>query len=663
MGLPNNQSPVLTQFNYASSVNLCKVVGIDLLSISGMPYCLRAEGREQPQQERTMKKSLYIAASVALVICLAAFGVLKYAESIFSVENIARMTKAATGAPVLLKDAPVVGFFPPEANFGEASWHCMVNDQEWRVSLRKAVIRLDILSLLQGDIKFTAVELDSPLGVLETFMEGNKSGPYAGPDSSSHTEGGANFQIERLTMRDGEFVWKNAQEELKIDSINISADNISDRQWTTIKSDFTIQRQSGRSVSSLGNLALKAKLRFYEPNLTFRDVAATFTPTIGNWPQILSPIKLEMEGALNIDDQNFRLGSMKIVYPQSQLSASGEGSLSARRFSGNVSGEWQQGEGENALYVTGHAEITANSLSFTDVAVKYGDAAGDGLLTITMPDNGSPVSIQGNISMGEIDASDIVKKHDGTVATSEEPIQPQSAAGGISWPEIDFKAAIAGIKLKRCRLNKISFFLEGSAGNYGLNNITFDWAGGQVNGSANMNMPAGEYHLTATGKRMNFGETLAQIGLTGIEGGSADLETHLSASGFSWRQIVSSLAGNGRLESSGASIGILKEIAHMLPIPGGSKFVFPDKVGHLAAAFTSSGGVMDIRPITLTAGSVRAAGSAIANLGNSYLNGSIVFNLANYPQMNLPVTFKGPFDDISWSTGDGFFDQLRKLLP
>lgn len=128
----------------------------------------------------------------------------------------------------------------------------------------------------------------------------------------------------------GAFIWR-------IKVLNLSVENLRRREEAGMQCDFSFDLKEDQKAILAGNLALDAKLRYYAPHLTFRQISLTVTPLGGLLPKEAGPAQLVCEGALNLQTQSLRLATARLSTPQARLTLGGEATLTPQAFKGTVS--------------------------------------------------------------------------------------------------------------------------------------------------------------------------------------------------------------------------------------------------------------------------------------------------------------------------------------
>lgn len=649
---------------------------------------------------------LWMLALVVLAGVGAAFLVTRI-DADFIVRRIADATHDATGAPLQLDTPPRISLLPPGIRFGGARWSGSLDGTDISVSLQGGMAELELAPLFSGNLVLSELRLDHP----EAKIRLHAPTPAAGADAATPRQNpraersaaprkapddALPLELQRLTVTQGSLSLNDGHRETRVSGFNLSLGNLRRREEVEIQGDLVLEileaggtPPAGKAAAPLltGNLAFKAALRYYAPNLTFRQTSLAFTPLRGALPRELAPLQLACEGALDLGSLNLRLAQARLSTPQARLTLSGQGALDPMAFAG----EAQLGgsprklaalagmslpEGDaDSLDIRCRAEYSGTTLRLAELS---GQAAGvrlGGDLALGLPDgkNAAP-SVRGTLSLGTLVLDTWLPKAEATPTPRQGA--PASAAGrrvpqagapaaapaknADGLPALDLRLAIAGLRHGAFGLKDISALVTGAAGRYALKDFSAQLAGGgRLRGTCTADMPARAYTLAADGNGVDIGALCAAAGKAGVAGGSAAFTVRLRTAGADSRALLAALDGDGVLEARNLTSPALREAAQTLrKLPVGNLAV-PERIDTARAPFTARKGEITARPVTVTASGLSARGDLRASLPREFLEGSATVTTMG---LNIPLTFKGPFNDVSVSVDPKFALELGRKL-
>lgn len=655
---------------------------------------------------------LWILALVVLAGAGAAFLVTRI-DADFIVKRIADATQGATGAPLRLDAPPRISLLPPGIRFGGARWSGTIDGAAVSVSLQGGMAQLELAPLFSGNLVLGELQLDRPEAEIRLPAPGGgtDAAPRRDPRATQRAEArtapddALPLELRRLTVTQGALRLDDGRQETRVSGFNLSLGNLRRREEVEIQGDLVLEilerrgtppagtaspAAAGRTRADAapllaGNLAFKAALRYYAPNLTFRQTSLAFTPLKGALPRELAPLQLTCEGALDLGSLNLRLAHARLSTPQARLTLNGQGPLAPPAFTGaaQLGGSPRKlaalagaslPEGDaDSLDIRCRVEYSGTTLRLADLS---GQAAGvrlGGDLALDLPggENTAP-SVRGALNLGTL-ALDALLPTGGTAPAARHSAaapaaQRQTAQGGApaaarnaaGLPALDLRLAIAGLRHGAFGLKDITMLVTGKAGRYALKDLSAQLAGGgRLRGTFTADMIARAYTVAADGAGVDIGALCAAAGKAGVAGGSAAFTVRLRTAGADSRAMLAALDGEGVLEARGLTTPALREAAQTLrKLPLGSIAV-PERIDTARVPFTARKGEITARPVTVAASGLSARGDLRASLPREFLEGSATVTTAG---LNIPLTFKGPFSDVSVGVDPKFALELGRKL-
>lgn len=609
-----------------------------------------------------MKKLLYwILGICAALACLGTAGFL-WVKSLITPEAIASATEKATGHPLLITKKPQLDLFPPVLGFSSATWQGQIQGADISMEIGACEISLEPWPLFGGDVVIREIILDSPEIKMQTSASSQKTGSKRTKSEQKRTL----IPIKRIVVQNGVFHWLSPVRDMKFANINLIADMPGGWKEANLQCDFTSEIVTAGQQND-GNMAIKGNLRYYPPNLIFRQASATYTPLKGPLPPLFSPLRLSLDGALDLDSLLLRLGEAKLSTPQGELSVRGEYDLNLDSFHGrgalalnlercaslfSLNGIKK----EAALVGEGSLSWTRGQLIGTDFALKCGDCPGTGKFHFILPQGGSPLSATAVVNMGFLKTDSIFEEIIREKSIKREESQkPESV-----WPALDLSLELEGAAWEKLTLTQIKAELSGKDGHYRLEPFEFAWANGQVKASLDMDLVNYARKFTATAVKINLGDALSQTGLPGVKGGVASLSSELSSTGANWTGANANLDGALEVSCRDVQLDLLAGVLKKLPIPASVKPALTDTVKLLEASCIIKNEILTIKSLRLSATGLSATGEAVYNIRNNTIEGKLD---AKTLDVNLPLKFQGPLNDISWNLDSGWLNQLKRLLP
>lgn len=638
-----------------------------------------------------MKRVLPWILGIVVVLVVAGAVLLGRIDTQFVVKQIADATAKATGKPLIFASAPTLSLLPPGVKFGQADWGEIKDGQGFAVSVRGGVVELELTPLLSGNLVVREVRLDNP--VLEV-REGKAVAAPAQPDQtrdqSSQGQSPADaaapsdelpVELMRLVARQGQVRYIDAQgTALHIENLNISVENLRRREEAGVQCDFSFElKEQAQKTVLAGNLALDAKLRYYAPHLTFRQISLTFTPLSGLLPREAGPAQLICEGALNLQARSLRLATARLTMPQARLTVDGEATLAPPAFKGHVNlegsprglaalaGQKLKPVDNDILSFKSALEYAGRTLHLRQIVMQLDDIPLRGDLSL---DLGTPLAVSGGIQAGVINLDAYLPLPEKSRSGASAPAgtgdtsgagRTASAKSAQSYPSVNLRAALAGIRQGKVSLANVAFILKGEKGRYAVTSLSGALgSGGSVKGSAVADLPAKTYSLKATAADVNVGGILDALGKGRPVDGVAALDVDLNARGADARAILAGLNGRGLLEVRHMHLAAMSALPMNVPGLTGKKGVAPDRFDLVRVPFTARNSDVTAQPVTIASAGLNASGRAQASLSRQYLDATAEIKTLG---MTIPVVVRGPFSNLSYGVDPKFALDMAGKLP
>ena len=642
-----------------------------------------------------MKRVLLWILGIVIVLGVAGAILLGRIDTQFVVNQIADATAKATGKPLVFASAPSLSLLPPGVKFGQAGWGEIKDGQGLAVSVKSGMVELELTPLLSGNLVVREVRLDNPvLEVREGKAVSGQAAPAAAPAAppASDVRTGAAapsdelpVELMRRVVRQGEVRYVDARgAHLQIKDLNLSVENLRRREEAGMQCDFSFDLKEDQKAVLAGNLALDAKLRYYAPHLTFRQISLTFTPLGGLLPREAGPVQLVCEGALNLQTQSLRLATARLSTPQARLTLGGEATLTPQVFKGNLSlegsprklaalaGQTLKPSDNDVLSFKSVLEYAGDTLHLRQIVMQLDDIPVRGDLSLALS---TPLVISGGIQTGMINLDKYLPlpKNGGSAAPARKApdgkaqggapsgSSTQSGQSGQNQPSVNLRAALAGVRQGKLSVTDIAFILKGEKGRYNVTSLNCSLgSGGSIKGSAVANLPGKAYSLKATAAGVNVGGLLEALGKGRPVDGVAALDADLSTRGADAKAMLAGLNGRGVLEVRNMHLEAMSALPQNVPGLTGKKGAVPDRFDLVRVPFTARNGEVTAQPITVSSAGLNASGRAQASLPREYLDATADIKTLG---MTIPVVAKGPFSDISYGVDPKFALDMARRLP
>lgn len=618
-----------------------------------------------------MKKILTILACTAMVLTLLLFGSWFYLNSSFFADLLAQKCQDLSGSSLKFKKNPKITLFPATLSMEDIIWQSDKKDLEINFSARFLRISISLSSLLNDQVYIP--EIFASNASLEIKNKNQNSPP---PTQDQAEDKKNNSQIEkfplllnRIVLQNSSFSYTGLDQALSLSRINLSAEHFGPRQETDVKCDFFISWGSSESEESnkdlAGNVAIRTKLRYYAPNLTFRQTALTYTSTSGQFLTSLSPIAMEAEGSLNLNDLSIHLGNSLLKTLNCQLSLKGDYRSLENTFNAYISLDYNpmptHPKLEAAKLPSNYNVVMAgpvlykdNIIDFPDIAISSGASKGSGKIKYIFASPGQAPKLQGKLDSCILNL--YKKKKDEKIPTKTQVVRKKKNSNqGFSWPDIDIAFSAPAINYDKFSCQDIQFQLQGSSGKYDLKNLNFLWASGRAQGSAQINVPHQILMLKTTGTDINIGKALWELGIDGFQNGMASFEANLAFSGFEGLSMKKSLAGNFSFNAQHVKVSLLEEMSKFLTRFSPKTALLPDGIDDFTVKAHAENGKINLDPLLFESKALKAVAHGKIDLLTDRLDAQLSLNVFG---MNLPIAIDGKLSKLSWHIEPTWFKRF-----
>lgn len=559
-----------------------------------------------------------------------------------------RQSAKITGSPLKFSGNPEISLFPASITLRGVSWQSPGKEPLYKFSAGFIRASFDLFSFIHKQIRIKEVF------AIEARLEINGDAPSPPPASGGDAGGGQeadsgklSFLLDRVVARDGAFSYFYSGQAIQLSQINLSADGFGPRREANVKCDFFSNSLIAGSAVT-GNMAIRTKLKYYHPNLTFRNLAATFTATENPAFTFLSPLSLEGEGALNINNLLVRVTSAQIKTAIGQFIVKGEYESAGESFSGHVSWDFNMASprapaGDLEKYgvaLESPVEYKDNVLSFPDIAVSAGSSKGSGELSLSFPPGDAPDKISGKLELGVVNLP--AKKESG-----ETKIRRSRDRGGaaMSWPSLDISLTAAGVQYGDFSCRDLSLALTGESGVYALKDLRFAWASGEAEGSGSVDLPGKTITLATSGKNIDIGKALLELGVDGFRGGAADFDSRLVFTGLDWKNIKRNLAGDINFTARNVRVALMERIVKFVSRFSSSAGALPESIDIFSVKARAEKGMLKVDPALLKSNALAAEARGEIDLERETMDAQLDLRIFG---MAFPIALSGPLSNLSW---------------
>lgn len=519
------------------------------------------------------------------------------------------------------------------------------------------------------------------------------------------------FALKRLVARQGLVRYTDAQgQTLTLGALNLSVENLQPGQEAVAQCDFTFtasRPDNATDITTAGtatgtttgtatttattaakngtvmavplsaNLALSAKLRYAPPNVALRQTLLTLSPLTGPLPKEAGPLQLNIEGSLDTDAWRMHVAKCWVTTPQARLGLQGEASFNPPSFTGNLEldaslrklaalmGQPLKPAPHNVtdtLKIKSRLAYGDNSLNLSDIDALVDDVTLSGQFRLGM-EPGAPLSITTDMQVSAVNLDTYLPLPESSkpqVQTTGGPKDKKSGGTDESpMPDINIRAALAGLRQGKVRARDVQFVAQGLRGNYKIStfNCTLG-SGGVIKAEGTANVPAAAYTVNGTASDVDLGALLESLDKGRPVEGTARLNADLSMHGKSAVALQNSLSGSGLLEIRQMRLKSLPTLP--ANVPGIVGKPVPDVFDLARAPFTVKNGDIHASPVTVSATGLSARGQAKVSLPRQYLEASATVETLG---ISVPVIARGPFTNIGYSLDPRFAQGKSKKLP
>lgn len=595
-----------------------------------------------------MKKALIITLSAAVAIALAAACGWLFLNSSFIGGALERQSAKITGSPLKFSGNPEISLFPASITLRGVSWQSPGKEPLYKFSAGFIRASFDLFSFFHKQIHIKEIfAIDASLEI-----NGDAPSPPAAsghePDGVQEADSGRmSFLVDRVVARDGAFSYFYSGQAIQLSRINLSAEGFGPRREADVKCDFfTNSLIAGSAVT--GNMAIRTKLRYYRPNLTFRNMAVTFTAMENPAFIFLSPLSLEGEGALNMDNLFVRVTASQIKTAIGQFIIKGEYDNTDESFSGHVSWDFNMASPrapasdleKYGMVLASPVQYEGRVLSFPDIAISAGPSKGSGELRLAFPPGNAPNKISGKLALGVVNLP--VKKESGETRARRSRDRGGAAA---SWPDLDLSLTAAGIHYGNFACKDLQFALTGESGVYKVKDLRFSWASGEAEGSGSADLPNKTVTLATSGKNIDIGEALMELGVDGFRGGTADFDSTLVLAGLDWKNIKRNLSGDINFTARDVRVSLMERIVKFISRFSSSAGALPEGIDVFSVKARAEKGLLKIEPALLKSRLLAAEANGEINLERETMKAELNLRIFG---MAFPIALSGRLSDLSW---------------
>ncbi len=621
--------------------------------------------------------------SGSVILLGLALGLLtRFIDSESLLEKIASVTEAASGAPLRLAVPPKLSFFPPGVKFAKASWEGELGAYKVSLSLASGRADLDLKALLGGTLRIGELVLEKPLlSVGRQAAKANQDGAKAqsprpsaaAPDAAPSDK--LPLELDRLLIQDARLNLSLEGENIALDGLKLSMENLRRREEASLQCDFGLALTQDKKELLSGNMAIKAKLRYYAPNLTLRQASITFNPLSGPVPAYAAPLYASLEGAANLADLSLKLAFLRLLSPLGRLDFSGSLALrpelglvgqleleSSRLKLAPILGPMQPKD--QILSLKTEISATAQKLKLGKLALEIGQGKGQGDLAMAL---GPKPSLSGQLDFSSLDLEPWLAPKDGPAqdpapkARSAQASAAKSAAkeenvlAAKAW-DLNLALKFAALRIAKLRFENLEAKISGKNGDLRLDPLRFGLAGGQVQAVITARLASYAWTLAASANNLGIASLLASLGKPGEAGGELAFSLNLRALGQEKKEIFASLNGTGLIDLSDLSLAALKALNDKVPSFGRGPLL-PEKFTLVRMPFESQKGEIRSRKLSAQATGLTASGNLHLSLPREYLEGAVNVRTLG---LDVPLLFEGPLAQISLKLDPKFIFSLGK---
>lgn len=606
-------------------------------------------------KNKFLSKKAVFAIIFLLLLAFGMFAGSRWLDSFLNPANIAELSGKLLGSPLKLAQKPQWGIFPPRVSFQGLEWQLDTESISGNFTIPSGSATLELLPLLQGRCVISEASLEEPSVALKIKAARNAL-PAENPEGSPNNAAMGGFLLKKLLIRRGCLEISTESAGATFSNINLSAENPASGGDMRIQSAFNYvwNEASVKAPLMAGKATATSKFDFSPPNIAIKQASLSFTPS-GKTPA--PPLEVAFACVFNLATSSIQLSEATANYQNWRLWLSGHGN--SGDFSGKARIALNNNDsqtGTELVSASALAQFSQGLLHLRKMEVNLPGGQGSGEIEVRLQKEGETPQIDGSLYLPELNF-DWLNKLSSTNATGN---VNTVKTGALSLPDMDLQVKITKLVWNKLEFADINMPFQVRANVASIPAARFNWASGVANATFSADLNSGESDLRLHADNLNMGLALAELGLDGISGGNATISGHLSATGAGWPDIRSSLSGRLQITGTDAAIPALQKVASSLPAFLNAQSIIPETVNTISAQCAANMGVLYCRDLNVATNSLKCAGSATLDLHDYQVNGAVRFKAG---KLDLPITFKGPANDISWRPGSGFLEGLRRILP
>ncbi|MBD5641667.1 MAG: AsmA-like C-terminal region-containing protein [Desulfovibrio sp.] len=531
-----------------------------------------------------------------------------------------RVAHHLQAAGIELQTTPAIAFFPPAIRLGAVAWQGQIRKIGLRFSASDVQASPRLASLLTGRLSLEEVRISAPvIRLSEAGGRAPASLPQAFPE------------IGRIVCQDGSLRWQRDGESVALDNLRLTAANIRPRAEFELQGDFLLACSGAGLPNVTGNSALRAKVRYYAPNLSVRDLHATATLTAPDSLASLSPLTLELSGSLDLDSGALRLQAAAFALPGFEIT--GNGLYGDGAFQGECAlASTRPLPFASSLKLASRLLIHDRRILLPAIAASLDSCKGAGAMEISYG-AGAPKA-RASFKMGALQLAGA---------------RPYAAMPGLPQlpplPDFQLDVAFTEIRAGNFSIGQPELELAGGSGIIELRRFSCRPGQGKLVASGSVDSRQDLWRLAATGEDLPLGELLALAGLEGFTDGPASLELEFALPVENGRFALPRLTGFASLAFRDLRLAFLRELTSLLPLLGPVSEI-QEVVKNGRIGLKAADGMLDISPFRFSGEGLAGQGQGRLDLADKTLRGDFDLVLG---RLEIPVSVSGPLarPDIS----------------
>ena len=499
-------------------------------------------------------------------------------------------------------------------SFANAAW----GSRPEMITVKRFAAEVSLLPLLSGQVDINQVILEGVDLLLETDSGDHANWTFGKSSereekAESGDEGGdlvipvvRMVRIKDVTVRfrDGASGEEHA---VVFDTVELNADSATSPLQLTVAG--SLNNQAFQVAGQVGSIDALAGGKSFPVQLDIAALAAKIllNGTLGVPDGVPSAdIKLSIKGSKLVDTVA-AAASLAPALKDAQVPPLGAYSLDVR------------------------AKFAGNKLTLDGLDAKLGSMDVSGRLGVDM--SGARPAVDGVLAVSAVNLDELLPKSD----KAAEPAPGVGTGDGRVFPDdplpLDgLKAADAKLKLDIKKLifqgievDDISVTVALNNGHLQIKPFSLSVAGGKVSGDLSLNGSKTTPSLTVavTGKQIDYGALLKQLGHTDLATGNVDLDIGVRGSGVSVRALMAGLNGkvrvatkDGRIESGLMGMGSADILTALPGFDSEDNKIIRCGVVH----FDINKGIAGVRAIVFESGGLSVIGTGDVNLRDEKLN-------------------------------------------